>query len=168
MSHANMKGWLEEYADNRLSSELAQNVQQHVALCRNCQETLRAIRLTANLLRASKLDEGPVPAVGFARSVSLAIERQRESNFLWAPLRLMAIRTVPVMAFMAAALGAFAYFEISSSLSAQQPAEEPLLETSLELPSGWGTEAAVFSEQISQDKERVVSTLLEEGSLPQE
>jgi len=38
----------------------------------------------------------------------------------------------------------------------------------LELSSKWGQEAAVFSEQISQDKEQVVSTLLEAETLPQE
>ena len=72
------------------------------------------------------------------------------------------------MAVLAVALGFLAYTRISSDLNAQQLTEEPLLETSLELSSKWGQEAAVFSEQISQDKERVVSTLLEAETLPQE
>ena len=168
MSHQNLKGWLEDYAENSLSAEMTQDLEQHLAMCRDCQEELRIIRLTANVLRASKLDEGPVPAAGFARSVFLTIEQQRENYFFWSPLRLMALRAVPVMALLAVALGFFAYTEISSDLNAQQLTEEPLLETSLELSSKWGQEAAVFSEQISQDKEQVVSTLLEAESLPQE
>jgi len=168
MSHQNLKGWLEDYAENSLSAEMTQDLEQHLAMCCDCQEQLRTIRLTANVLRASRLDEGPVPAAGFARSVFLTIEQQRENYFFWSPLRLMALKAVPVMALLAVALGFFAYTEISSDLNAQQLTEEPLLETSLELSSKWGQEAAVFSEQISQDKEQVVSTLLEAETLPQE
>jgi hypothetical protein len=80
----------------------------------------------------------------------------------------VALKAVPVMTVLAVALGVLAYTQISSELNAQQLTEEPLLETSLELSSKWGQEAAVFSEQISQDKERVVSTLLEAETLPQE
>jgi hypothetical protein len=167
MSHQNLKGWLEEYAENSLSAEMTQDLEQHLAMCRDCQQQLRAIRLTANILRASRLDEGPVPGAGFARSVALAIEHQQESYFFWSPLRIMALKAVPVMAVLAVALGIFAYTEISSGLNAQQLTEEPLLETSLELSSKWGQEAAVFSEQISHDKDQVVSTLLEEA-LPQD
>ena len=72
------------------------------------------------------------------------------------------------MAVLAVVLGVLAYTQISSELNAQQLSEEPLLETSLELSSKWGQEAAVFSEQISQDKEQVVSTLLEAETLPPE
>jgi hypothetical protein len=147
---------------------MTQDLEQHLAMCRDCQEQLRTIRLTANVLRASRLDQGPVPAAGFARSVFLMIEQQRENYFFWSPLRLMALKAVPVMAVLAVVLGFFAYTEMSSDLSAQQLTEEPLLETSLELSSKWGQEAAVFSEQISQDKEQVVSTLLEAETLPQE
>jgi hypothetical protein len=168
MSHQNLKGWLEDYAENSLSAEMTQDLEQHLAMCRDCQEQLRTIRLTANVLRASRLDQGPVPAAGFARSVFLMIEQQRENYFFWSPLRLMALKAVPVMAVLAVVLGFFAYTEMSSDLSAQQLTEEPLLETSLELSSKWGQEAAVFSEQISQDKEQVVSTLLEAETLPQE
>ena len=86
MSHQNLKGWLEEYAENSLSAEMTQDLEQHLAMCRDCQDQLRTIRLTANILRASRLDEGPVPAAGFARSVFLAIEQQRENYFFWSPL----------------------------------------------------------------------------------
>jgi hypothetical protein len=168
MSHQNLKGWLEEYAENSLSAEMTQDLEQHLAMCRNCQDQLRTIRLTANILRASRLDEGPVPAAGFARSVFLAIEQQRENYSFWSPLRLVALKAVPVMTLIALALGIFAYTQISSELNAQQLREEPLLETSLELSSKWGQEAAVFSEQITQDKEQVVSTLLEAETVPQE
>jgi hypothetical protein len=168
MSHQNLKGWLEDYAENSLSAEMTQDLEQHLAMCRDCQEQLRTIRLTANILRASSLDGVPAPAGGFARSVLLAIEQQRENYFFWSPLRLVALKAVPVMAVLAVALGVFAYTQISSELNAQQLTEEPLLETSLELSSKWGQEAAVFSEQISQDKEQVVYTLLEAETVPQE
>ena len=168
MSHQNLKGWLEEYAENSLSAEMTQDLEQHLAMCRDCQDQLRTIRLTANILRASRLDEGPVPAAGFARSVFLAIEQQRENYSFWSPLRLVALKAVPVMTLIALALGIFAYTQISSELNAQQLTEEPLLETSLELSSKWGQEAAVFSEQITQDREQVVSTLLEAETVPQE
>ena len=168
MSHQNLNGWLEDYAGNSLSAEMTQDLEQHLAMCRDCQEQLRTIRLTANVLRASRLDEGPVPAPGFARSVFLVIDQQRENYFFWNPLRLVALKAVPVMAVLAVALAFFAYTEMSSDLNAQQLTEEPLLETSLELSSKWGQEAAVFSDQISQDKEQVVSTLLEAETLPQE
>ena len=158
MSHQNLKGWLEDYAENSLSAEMTQDLEQHLAMCRDCQEQLRTIRLTANILRAS----------GLGRSVFLAIEQQRENYFFWSPLRLVALRAVPVMAVLAVVLGVLAYTQISSELNAQQLSEEPLLETSLELSSKWGQEAAVFSEQISQDKDQVVSTLLEAETLPQE
>ena len=168
MSHQNLKGWLEDYAENSLSAEMTQDLEQHLAMCRDCQEQLRTIRLTANILRASSLDGAPAPAGGFARSVLLAVEQQRENYFFWSPLRLVALKAVPVMAVLAVALGVFAYTQISSELNAQQLTEEPLLETSLELSSKWGQEAAVFSEQISQDKEQVVYTLLEAETVPQE
>jgi len=169
MSHQNLKGWLEEYAENSLSAEMTQDLEQHLAMCRDCQEQLRTIRLTANILRASSLAEAPAPAAGFALSVFLAIEQQRENYFFWSPLRLVALKAVPLMTVLAIALGFLAYTQITSELNAQQLTEEPLLETSLELSSKWGQEAAaVFSEQISQDKEQVVSTLLEAETLPQE
>jgi len=168
MSHQNLKGWLEDYAANSLSAEMTQDLEQHLAMCQDCRKHLRTIRLTANILLASRLDDAPVPTAGFARSVFLAIEQQRDNYFAWNPLRRLALKTVPVMALLALALGLFAYTEISSGLNAQQLTEEPLLETSLELSSKWGEEAAVFSEQISQDKERVVSTLLVGETLPPE
>jgi|SRR5262245_21300608 len=168
MSHQNLKGWLEDYAENSLSVEMTQDLEQHLAMCRECQEQLRTIRLTGNILRASQLDDAPIPAAGFARSVFVAIEQQRENYFFWSPLRLVALKTVPVMTLLAVALGVFAYTQISSKLNAQDLTEEPLLETSLELSSKWGQEAAVFSEQISQDQEEVVSTLLEAETVPQE
>ena len=96
MSHQNLKGWLEDYAENSLSAEMTQDLEQHLAMCRDCQEQLRTIRLTANILRASRLDDAPIPAPGFVRSVFLAIEQQRENYFFWSPLRLVALRLCPL------------------------------------------------------------------------
>jgi Putative zinc-finger len=161
MSHQNLKGWLEEYAENRLPSEIAQDLEQHLAICRDCQDQLKTIRLTRGIVRASRLEQPPVPASGFGRAVWQTIEQQRELYSFWNPLRRIAFRSIPAMAALAIVIGMFAYFEISSTLNARQLPDEPLLETSLELSSQWGQEAAVFSEGISQDQEEAVSTLLE-------
>ncbi len=161
MSHQNLKVWLEEYAEDSLPPELSQDLGQHLAICQECQEQLKAIRLTRNIIRASALDEAPFPAPGFARSIFGSIEQQKELYFFWNPLRLAALKALPVMAGLALLLGGFAYVEISA-LNAQQLPEEPLLESSLELSSQqWGREGAVFSDSISQDQEQVVSTLME-------
>jgi Putative zinc-finger len=161
MNHQNLKGWLEEYAELGLPPENARDVERHLAICKDCQEQLRTIRLTRGIVRASRLREGPEPAPGFARAVLRAIEQQRESYLGWAPLRMMALKFLPVVATLAVAIGLFAYFEISSTLNARQLPQEPLLESSLELSSQWGQEVAVFSDGISQDQEQVLSTLLE-------
>jgi hypothetical protein len=161
MSHQNLKGWLEEYAENGLSSEFAQDLEQHLAICRDCQDQLRTIRLTRAIVRASRLEQAPAPAPGFVRTVWQAIEQQRDFYFFWNPLRRVAFRFIPAMAALAIVIGMFAYFQISSTLNARELPDEPLLETSLELSSRWGQEAAIFSEGISQDQEEVVSTLLE-------
>lgn len=160
MSHENLKVWLEEFEEDSLPPELSQDLGQHLAICRECQEQLKVIRLTRNIVRASALDEAPFPAPGFARSIFRAIEQQKEYYFFWNPLRLAALRALPVMAGLALILGGFAYVEIAA-LNAQQLPDEPLLESSLELSSKWGQEGAVFSDAISQDQEQVVSTLME-------
>jgi hypothetical protein len=38
MSHQNLKGWLEDYAENSLSAEMTQDLEQHLAMCRDCQK----------------------------------------------------------------------------------------------------------------------------------
>lgn len=166
MSHQSLKGWLEEYVEDRLPAEVAQDLEQHLAICRTCQEQLKTIRLTRGIVRASRLGDVPLPAPGFAKYVWQAIEQQRETYSFWSPLRLVALKFIPAMAVLALAIGLFAYFEISSSLSAQNLPEEPLLESSLELSSNWGGEVAVFSERITQDQEQVVSTLMEGNTSP--
>jgi hypothetical protein len=165
MSHQNLKDWLEEYVELRLSPEIAQDFEQHLAICPECQEQLKVIRLTQGIVRASRLDEGPEPAPGFAKNVLQGIEQQREAYFLWSPLRLMALKFIPATAALALVISLFAYFEISSTLNAQNP-DEPLLESTLELSSNWGRELDIFSEQISQDQEQVVDTLLEGQTNP--
>jgi anti-sigma factor RsiW len=164
MTHHNLKIWLEEYAENALPPEVAQDLGQHLAICPECQEQLKTIRLTRNIARASRLEDVPVPTSGFVRSILQAVERQKEVYFFWRPLNFAAVRALPVMAGLALVLGSLAYFQVSSTLSAEQLPDEPLLESSLELSSKWGQESAVFSERISEDQEQVVSTLMESES----
>ena len=161
MSHENLKGWLEDYVEDRLSSEDAQDLEQHLAICHDCRDHLGTIRLTRGIVRTARLDDPPMPLPGFARAVLRTIEQQKENYFFWSPLRVVAFRFIPAVAALAVVIGLFAYLEMSTTLKAQLLPQAPLLESSLELSSQWGQEVAIFSESISQDQEQVVTTLLE-------
>ena len=73
MSHSKIKDSIEEYAEERLSPEAARDVERHLAVCRECQEHLAIIRLTQGITLAAKLEDVPVPAPGFSRTVLQAI-----------------------------------------------------------------------------------------------
>ena len=161
MSHQQLQDRLEEYAQNQLSSETLRELEQHVAACRECQDRLEMLRLTRGIVRAARLENSPSPAPGFVHSVILATQQQKDSYFFWSPLRLVAVRAVPVMALMALILGLIAYVEMSTILNARETPRQPLLESSLGLSSNWGRDVAVLSETLSRDKDRVVTTLME-------
>ena len=54
MSHENLKGWLEDYVEDRLSSEDAQDLEQHLAICHDCRDHLETIRLTRGIVRTAR------------------------------------------------------------------------------------------------------------------
>jgi anti-sigma factor RsiW len=157
MGHSYVKDWMEEYAEARLSPEVARDVERHLAVCGECQEHLAMIRLTQGITLAAKLEDIPVPAPGFSRTVLQAIEQQKSAYLLWRPLHLVALRAIPLMAVFALILAAFAYRQMTPLLNKN----ESRLESYLDLPSDWGREGAVFSEAISRDPDRVAYTLMQ-------
>ena len=158
MEHRQLKVLLEEYADGTLSSEIHQKVGQHLALCQECKERLQLIRLTHGITTTARLVASPTPAPGFSRQVLQAIAQQRDNYLFWRPLRVVALRAIPVMAILALILGVFAYMQMTAL---QPPTSETLqLESYLDLPTNWGQEDAVLSETISRDPDRVVKILM--------
>jgi anti-sigma factor RsiW len=167
MSHHNFKHWLENYAEQRLPAAMAQDVEQHLAICAECREHLRTIRLTRSIVKASRLEETPVPTLGFAQKVRQAIEQRRDAYVFWNPLRLVAMKFVPAVAALALGIALFAYMEITATLRAQKSPAEPLLESSLEQSAEWSrAEVAVYSDKIAHDQEQIVTTLFEGQTNP--
>ena len=160
MEHRQLKVLLEEYADGTLSSEIHQKVSQHLALCQECKERLRLIRLTHGITIAARLVASRAPAPGFSRQVLQAIAQQRDNYLFWRPLRIVALRTIPAMAILALILGVVAYMQMTALLDAPNKSEMSQLESYLDLPTNWGQEDAVLSETISRDPDRVVKTLM--------
>jgi len=105
----------------------------------------------------SRTDEGPIPAPGFSRNV---ITEVRKQEYLWRPLRLIAIRAIPVMALLAVILGVLAY-EQASSLFLKETAETALVDTYADLPTTWGQERTVISDSVYEDRDQVVDILME-------
>ena len=158
MEHRQLKGLIEEYCEGTLSPEVYPKVTQHLAQCHECKQHLRLIRLTQGITAASKGIAPPFPAPGFSRQVLQAVAQQRDNYLFWRPLRLVALRAIPVMAILALILGVFAYTQMTAL---QPPMSETLqLESYLDLPTNWGQEDAVLSETISRDPDRVVKTLM--------
>ena len=161
MDHQYYERLLEDYADCELSPLLAPSFEQHLASCQKCQDQLRATRVTQGIVRASKLESPPFPLPGFSRNLLQNLERRQDSFAYWRPLRLVALKFIPITAIAALLITWFAYSEISSNLGAQNPNSDLIMGGSLSIPADWGREVAVFSEQISHDQEKVFNALLE-------
>ena len=160
MSHRKISRLLEDYAEESISSEaVVSEVEQHLQVCLRCQDELSTIRLTRNILRSARLLEAPVPAPGFAPSVLLSVQQQ-EFQSSWWPLRLAALRAIPVMLLLALFLGLLAYHQVLH-LEQSVNARQPMSETFADLPTGWSQDLTVFSDAVSQDRERVVKVLME-------
>jgi putative zinc finger protein len=157
MSHSYVKDSIEEYAEERLSPEAAREVEQHLAVCGECQQHLAMIRLTRGITLAAKLEDMPVPAPGFSRMVLQAIEQQQSAYLLWRPLHLVALRAIPLLAVFALILAIFAYWQMTPLFNNNVPR----LESYLDLPSDWDREGAVFSDAISRDPDRVAYALMQ-------
>jgi hypothetical protein len=83
-----------------------------------------------------------------------------KQDYLWRPLRLIALQAIPVMALLAIILGLLAYQQASSLFKSQTP-ESALIETYADLPGTWGQEGTVISDTVFQDRDRVVDILME-------
>jgi hypothetical protein len=158
MLHRKFQSLLEEYADESLlDTKASQELEEHLRLCGQCRNQLSLIEWTRGIIRMAQPEEGPLPAPGFSRAVIHEVNNQ---DFLWRPLRLIAMRAIPVMSLLAVILGVLAYQQ-ASSLFKQQTSESALVETYADLPSTWGQERTVISDTVFQDRDRVVDILME-------
>ncbi|MEW5977778.1 MAG: zf-HC2 domain-containing protein [Acidobacteriota bacterium] len=164
MRRRHWKHWIEEYVERSLPEERTRHVEEHLSVCTECREYLHLILRTRTIVRDARLEGGPVPTAGFARRVMDKLEQQRESNLFWRPLGTMAMKAVPIMAAAALLLAILAYREWTPQAVAEVPpsVDTGFLEIYLDLPAGWGREAAVFSEAISQDQDRAVESLIQD------
>ena len=161
MSHRKMQFLLEEYVDQCLpSGAVRRQVEDHLKACSQCRDHLSTIYWTRGIIRGAQLEGEVVPSAGFSRVVIQEIERQKGANLLWWPLRLVALQAIPVMALLAVILGVFAYQQVNS-LPQRQVTQLPGMETYAGLLSNWGQERMVLSEKVTQDRDRVVGTLME-------
>ena len=158
MSHRKFQNILEDYADKSLlDAKSSRELEEHLRLCSECRNQLSLIEWTRGIIRMSRTDEGPIPAPGFSRNV---ITEVRKQEYLWRPLRLIAIRAIPVMALLAVILGVLAY-EQASSLFLKETAETALVDTYADLPTTWGQERTVISDSVYEDRDQVVDILME-------
>jgi predicted anti-sigma-YlaC factor YlaD len=152
---------LEQYADQSLASSAGRKqVEEHLKFCRKCRDQLSTIYWTREIVRGGQLEEEVVPSAGFSRAVIHEIERQKEANLLWWPVRLIALQAIPVMTLLAVILGIFAYQQVNS-LHQRQVTELLGMETYVGLLSNWGQEQMVLSDKVTQDRDRVVDVLME-------
>ena len=158
MSHRKFQSLLEEYADKSLSdTKSSRELEEHLRSCAECRDQLSLIEWTRGIIRTAQPEEGPLPAPGFSRAVINEVKKQ---DYLWRPLRLIAMRAIPVMALLAVILGVLAYQQASSLLDQQTP-ESALVDTYADLPTTWGQEQTVISDSVFQDRDRVVDILME-------
>ena len=158
MSHRKFQRLLEEYADQSiLDARASQELNDHLRQCEKCRNQLSLIEWTRGIVRSAQLEEGPLPTPGFSRAVIHEVNKQ---DYLWRPLRLIALQAIPVMALLAVILGLLAYQQASSLFKSQTP-ESALIETYADLPATWGQEGTVISDTVFQDRDRVVDILME-------
>jgi len=158
MSHRKFQSLLEEYADKTLhNTRSSGELEEHLRLCAECRNQLSLIEWTRGIIQMTQPEEGPMPAPGFSRNVINEVKRQ---DYLWRPLRLIALRAIPVMALLAVILGVLAYQQANSLLTQQSP-DSALVDTYADLPTTWGQERTVISDTVFQDRDRVVDILME-------
>jgi hypothetical protein len=161
MSHRKMQLLLEEYADQSLlSSSVRRQLEDHLKFCGKCRDQLSTIYWSRGIIRGAQWEEEISPSVGFSRAVIREIGKQKDANLLWWPVRLIALQAIPVMALLAVILGIFAYQQVNS-LHQRQVTELSGIETHAGLLSNWGQERMVLSDNVTQDRDRVVDVLME-------
>ncbi len=153
MSHRRIKNWIQDYVDHTLSSQKCVQVEQHVASCLKCREEVKLARIARGITIASRVDDECLPGSRFVPSVMAAIEQQKENYLFWSPVRLLALRAIPVMALLAFVLSAVAYTQLVPALTALSR-EPSSLEAYLDLVPAWDQERLMLSATALGDSEK--------------
>lgn len=158
MNHRRIKDWIEEYVDHTLSPEKTLEIEQHLEDCPECRKQVSLTRLTREIILASRLEEECARSPRFVHSVLAAIEQQRQTYLFWSPVRLLALRAIPLMALLAFILCVLAYTQLVPALSARG-SELSYAESYLDLSPTWDQERLMFSNVAAQDSEKALSPL---------
>jgi anti-sigma factor RsiW len=156
MSHRRIKNWIQEYVDHTLSSQKSLQVDEHLSSCLKCRELVKWARMTRGITIASRLEDECSPSSRFVPSVIAAIEQQKESYFFWSPVRLLALRAIPLMALLAFMLSAIAYRQLLPVLAAQGP-EPSYVESYLDFSPSLDQERLIFSTPTVEHSEKPFS-----------
>ena len=164
MNHRRIKDWIEEYVDHNLSRQKALEIEQHLEGCSECRERLTLARMTRQIVLAARLENECAPGPRFAHSVVGAIEQQRETYLFWSPVRLLAIRAIPLMALLAFILAAVAYAQFIPALSASG-SEPSYVESYLDCSPASEQERFMLSNAAgAQDSEKALDFLKQQHS----
>jgi anti-sigma factor RsiW len=154
MNHRHIKDWIEEYVDHTLSLEKVLEIEQHIEDCSECRERVNLTRMTRQFVRTARLEGQCAPGPRFVHSVVAAIEQQKENYLFWSPVRLLALRAIPLMALLAFILAIVAYSQFVPALSANG-SEPSYVESYLDLSPAWEQEKLLFSNAATaQDSEK--------------
>jgi len=163
MNHRRIKDWIEEYVDHTLSPEKNLEIEQHLEDCPECRKQVSLTRLTREIILASRLEDECAPSPRFGHSVLAAIEQQKETYLFWSPVRLLALRAIPLMALLAFILSVLAYTQLVPALSARG-SDLSYSESYLDLSPTWDQERLMFSNLAAQDSEKALSPLKDQHS----
>ena len=164
MNHRRIKDWIDGYIDHTLSPEKTLEIEQHMEDCSECRERVGLARMTRQIVLAARLEDECAPSPRFVHSVVAAIEQQRETYLFWSPVRLLAIRAIPLMALLAFILAAFAYAQFIPALSASG-SEPSYVESYLDFSPAWEQERFMLSSAAgAQDSEKALNFLKEQHS----
>ena len=158
MNHRRIKDWIEEYVDHTLSPEKTLEIEQHLEDCPECREQVSLTQLTREIILASRLEDDYARSPRFVHSVLAAIEQQKETYLFWSPVRLLAMRAIPLMALLAFILSVLAYTQLVPALSARG-SELSYSESYVDLSPTWDQERLMFLNATAQDSERALSPL---------
>src|SRR5262245_41712509 len=151
MNHRRIKDRIEEYVDHTLSLEEVADVERHMEECSECRAQVDLTRMTRQFVRDARLEGECAPHPRFAQSVVAAIEQQKENYLFWSPVRLLAVRAIPLMALLAFILAAVAYAQFVPALSANGSGS--YAESYLDLSPAWEQERLLFSNTATDFRE---------------
>jgi len=165
MNHRRTKEWIEQYVEHTTAPEITSEIERHLEECPACREQVQLTRLTREIVRASRLQDECEPPPHFVHSVLAAVGEQKETSLFWSPVRLLAMRAIPVLALLAFVLAAVAYTQLVPALSALS-SEPSYAESYLEPSPTWEQERLMFDVAARQDSERAFSSPREQHSDP--